>query len=148
MITNKKIFIDTAPLIYYIEEHKDYLSYLNLLFENLTKNNNTIFTSVITLLEVLVLPYKNNNPELANKYKEILENSNDIHLYSVTAEISKNAASLRAKYNIRTPDSIQFATAIMTQADTFLTNDISLKKISEIETIILNEEIKKSGRIT
>lgn len=131
IITNRKIFIDTAPLIYYIEEHKDYISYLNLLFENPQINRNTISTSVITLLEVLVLPYKNNDSTLANKYKEILENSNDIQLYSITAEISKYAAVLRAKYNLRTPDSIQFATAIITQAEIFITNDISLKKFQK-----------------
>ena len=38
MITNRKIFIDTAPLIYYIEEHKDYISYLNLLFLDFKMN--------------------------------------------------------------------------------------------------------------
>ena len=142
MIRNRKIFIDTAPLIYYIEEHKDYVEYLNLLFENPHDNSNIISTSVITLLEVLVLPYRKNDSSLANKYKNILENSNDIQLYSVTAEISKYAAALRAKYNLRTPDSIQFATAIITQAKIFITNDISLKRDSEIEVLILDEEIK------
>jgi len=142
MITNSKIFIDIVPLIYYIEEHPDYIAYLNLIFENIKKYENIISTSVITLLEVLVLPFKNNNIQLANKYKNILENSNDIELYPITIEISKYAAELRAKYNLRTPDSIQFATALITRADIFLTNDIALKRVSEIKTIILNEEIK------
>jgi len=142
MITNTKIFIDTAPLIYYIEENSDYIAYLNLIFENPEKYQNIISTSVITLLEVLVLPYKNNNIQLVNKYKNILENSNDIEIYPVTIEISKYAAELRAKYNLRTPDSIQFATAIIIKAGIFLTNDISLKRVSEIKTITLDEEIK------
>jgi len=67
MITNSKIFIDTVQLIYYIEEHPDYIAYLNLIFENIKKYENIISTSIITLLEVLVLPFKNNNIQLANK---------------------------------------------------------------------------------
>jgi len=66
MITNSKIFIDTVQLIYYIEEHPDYIAYLNLIFENIKKYENIISTSIITLLEVLVLPFKNNNIQLYN----------------------------------------------------------------------------------
>ena len=144
MISNKKIFVDTELLIYYIEEHSDYIAYLNSIFDVPQKNGNNILTSVITLLEVLVLPYKNNDIVLAKKYQDILENSKDISLYPVTTDISRYAAQLRAKYNLRTPDSIQIATAIISQADIFFTNDLSFKRVSEIEILILDEEIKKS----
>jgi len=49
--------------------------------------------------------------------------------------------AFRAKYGLKTPDSIQVATAIYTSADYFLTNDIRLKAIKEIETLVLDELI-------
>jgi predicted nucleic acid-binding protein len=42
------------------------------------------------------------------------------------------ASYLRATYTLRTPDAIQLATAIYSQADFFLTNDKQLSAITEI----------------
>lgn len=57
----------------------------------------------------------------------------------MTKALAIKAAELRAKYNLRTPDSIQLATAIEYNADYFLTNDIRLKSVAEINSIILSE---------
>jgi len=40
------------------------------------------------------------------------------------------------------PDSIQLATAVYYSADYFLTNDIRLKSVNEIEILVLDELIK------
>ena len=47
----------------------------------------------------------------------------------------------KAKYHIRTPDSIQLATGIIHGAETFITNDLALKKINEIKIIVLDDYI-------
>jgi len=58
----------------------------------------------------------------------------------INAQISETAAELRAKYSfIRTPDAIQIATAINTEADFFITNDKKLKGLSEIKSLVLDE---------
>ena len=50
------------------------------------------------------------------------------------------AADLRARYNLRTPDAIQIATAILTGCDAFLTNDDGLRRVSaEMPVIIMHE---------
>lgn len=62
-LTNKVVFLDTAPLIYYMEENNRYMSLLSDLF---TANNNGDFifkTSIVTLIEVLVHPMRHNGPE-------------------------------------------------------------------------------------
>lgn len=46
---------------------------------------------------------------------------------------------MRAKYSIRTPDAIQIAVGIIYGATKFLTNDPDLKKISEIEVLVLDD---------
>ena len=40
-----------------------------------------------------------------------------------------------------TPDSIQVATAVYASSEFFLTNDIRLKEVKEIETLVLDELI-------
>jgi len=142
-LKNKKVFLDTAPLIYYIEENQRYSTVLNKLFLDNSKGEFLFQTSVITLLEVLVLPMRQNEIQLVEQYQNILCNSLSIDIFDLNVEIAKRAAGYRAKYGLKTPDSIQFATAIYASADYFFTNDIQLKAVKEIEVLVLDELIKK-----
>lgn len=49
------------------------------------------------------------------------------------------AAELRAKYGIKTPDALFLATAILENANIFVTNDVRLKRIEEMNFLILGE---------
>lgn len=140
-LKNKKVFLDTAPLIYYIEDAKQYSKILNKLFLENSKGEFLFQTSVITLLEVLVLPMRKNEFQLVDQYQNILCNSPSIDIFNLTIEIAKSAAGFRAKYGLKTPDSIQVASAIFCSADYFLTNDIRLKAVQEIEILVLDELI-------
>jgi predicted nucleic acid-binding protein len=132
----KIIGLDTAPLIYFIEEG-NYFDLVSLFFETLSEGNLRAVTSTITLLEVLVQPYRCGNKDLAEKYREILLYSDNLLTFPVSNEIADKAAELRAKYKIRTPDAVQVATALHGEASIYLTNDKSLKKIQEIDMITL-----------
>ncbi|HMB98403.1 MAG TPA: PIN domain-containing protein [Balneolaceae bacterium] len=120
--------IDTAPFIYYMERHKTYGAIVKPIFKEIEKGNIQAITTNITLLEVLVQPYRFGDEKLAQRYRDILLNSEGLTTLTITHEITENAAKLRAKYLIRTPDAIQIATAVITNADAFLTNDEALKK--------------------
>lgn len=52
--------------------------------------------------------------------------------------MAEQAAIIRANYNIKTPDALQLATAIIHQADYFLTNDEQLKRVNDLEIITLS----------
>lgn len=116
----KTIFLDTAPLIYFIEGHSVYQNVLAEIFKANDDGNFTFITSSITLLEVLVKPLRENKPELAEEYKNILTKASGIEILEITNTLSIKAAELRAEFNLRTPDAIQVATAIQNKADYFL----------------------------
>jgi predicted nucleic acid-binding protein len=139
LFSNQTIFIDTAPLIYYIEENPKYLESLRQFFLSYEEYGYLFMSSVITLIEVLVLPLRHKKNELAQRYETILTGSKAIKLIAVDDEIAKIAARLRAEYALKTPDAIQLATAIAYSADTFLTNDKQLKTVKEINVITLDE---------
>jgi predicted nucleic acid-binding protein len=141
-LRSKKVFLDTAPLIYYIEENPQYSVLLNNLFLENSKGVFLFQTSVITLLEVLVLPMRMNENQLVEQYQKILCNSTSVNIIDITIDIAKKAASYRAKYGLKTPDSIQIATAVDASADYFFTNDIRLKAVTEIEILVLDDLIK------
>jgi predicted nucleic acid-binding protein len=140
IIKDKTVFIDTAPLIYYIEDsNRSYSDVLDIFFEMNLKMQVQLMTSTISLLEVLVIPLKTNNTGLADKYKYLLCQSNTFKLWGMDVEISSKAAALRAKYRLKTPDAIQIATAICHFSDYFLTNDKQLKIVDELNVLILDE---------
>ncbi len=133
---SKTIFLDTAPLIYFIEGHSAYQTILSRLFDFNDKGCFSFITSSVTLLEVLVKPLQAGQTDVAEQYRNILTTAPGIELFDVTAAIAGQAAQLRAKYNLRTPDAIQLATSIELRADYFLTNDNKLKVVSE--TIVVS----------
>ena len=138
-LTDNVVFFDTAPLIYYIEENRNYIKLLDKLFE---ANNNGKFlfqTSVITLIEVLIYPMRENQMQLAQKYQDILRHTSTIDLLDVNTDAAISAAKYRAAYGLRTPDAIQMATAVDSGANFFLTNDLKLKKVTEIEVLVLED---------
>jgi len=61
-------------------------------------------------------------------------------LIAISADIAEEAGILRGKHQfLRTIDALQIAAAIHAKADIFLTNDKELKKINEIDIIILSD---------
>jgi predicted nucleic acid-binding protein len=137
--TSKMVFLDTAPLIYFIEGHSAYQPILSRLFDFNDKGNFSFVTSSVTLLEVLVKPLREGQIAIAKQYRDILTTASGIEIFDVTSPIAEQAAKLRAKYNVRTPDSIQLATCIELGAEYFLTNDDKLKVVSEVMVVTVGE---------
>ena len=140
-LQGKTIGLDTAPLIYFIEEHPTYLETILNLFEAVERGEVTAVTSTVTLLEELVHPFRSNNDDLATEYRDILLHSKVI-TYDISAPIAEAAAQLRSRHNIRTPDAIQIAAAMHAGASHFLTNDARLPAIPSIEILVLDDVIR------
>jgi predicted nucleic acid-binding protein len=130
--------LDTTPLIYFIEEHPTYLKVVDPFFEAVEQGEIIAITSIMSLLETLVHPIRNADVKLAQKYRDILLNSEGFTTVLLDQNIAEEAARLRAFHNIRTPDSIQMATAIKTQASFFLTNDTRLPSLPNLKTLVLD----------
>jgi predicted nucleic acid-binding protein len=111
-------------------------------FEAVDRDDFKVVTSTITLLEVLVQPFRHNNITLAEEYRSILLNSANVTTVGISESVAEQAASLRAQHNIRTPDAIQLAAAIQEDASFFLTNDSRLPEVSSLKILILDDLIK------
>jgi predicted nucleic acid-binding protein len=143
ILRGQKICLDTAPIIYYIEDHETYRKIVRPVFVEIDIGNIEAITSTLTLLEVLVHPFRAGNQVLAEKYRDILLSSPGLITFEISHEISEMASRLRAKYSIRTPDAIQMAVGIRYGATNFLTNDPRLRKVTEIKVLILDDYLLK-----
>jgi hypothetical protein len=54
----KRIFIDTAQIIYFIEDHPTYKNVLKVLMDQVDSGQVMLFSSTLTLIEVLVQPIR------------------------------------------------------------------------------------------
>jgi predicted nucleic acid-binding protein len=138
------VAVDTAPFIYFVEQHPIFNPRVRPLFVALEAGDCSAITSTVTLVEVLVQPIRNGNLALAREYREILRSSSAMKMVPVTAEIAAEAARLRATFGLRTPDAIQLATAVVSQAAVFVTNDAHFSKLllAGLEILVLDAVAK------
>ena len=72
--------VDTAPFIYFIEEDERFLRVIAPLFEAAESGKLELIVSSLTLLEVLVVPYRAGNVQLAQRYEAMLTHSRGVRM--------------------------------------------------------------------
>ncbi|MCE9534936.1 MAG: type II toxin-antitoxin system VapC family toxin [Nitrospirae bacterium] len=102
-------------------------------------NHNHAVTSTVTLLELLVQSYRDQKEELAQKIFALATTYPKIEWMPVTLNVADRAAELWARYRLSTPDAIQLATAIGHKAARFYGNDRALRRVKEIECILVDD---------
>ena len=133
------IGIDTMLFIYAMEARSSYLPFLKPIFYSIEKGLIKGVTSIITLIEVLIKPLKDQNITAVKNYKFLLNNFPNLTMVNIDHHVAEKGAELRARYGIRIPDALQIASAIENRATTFLSNDHNLKKVKEIDIVVLKE---------
>ncbi len=124
--------------IYHFERAEAFWRKTQTIFENLEKGQFRGVTSAITLIEILTKPKKEKDYFLVKVYKELLTTFPYLEITNVNFEIADLASSLRAKYDLTTPDAILIASALNAKAGGFITSDAKLKKIKEIDVLVLS----------
>ncbi len=134
-----RVGFDTAPIIYFVEAHPTYNPIVTAIFQGIDQTHYTGYTSSISLCETLTMPFKVGDLVLAERYRDLLLHSLNFITLPITAPIAESAAKLRVRYQLRTPDALSVATAIITDCDLFLTNDVHLKRITEMPVLLLDD---------
>lgn len=135
----RRIFLDTAPVIYFVEENPHYAARAQGIFERLDNGELSAVASPITLSECLVLPYRSGNGEVAEAFTRLLVNSESVSFHPIDEQIADQAANLRAQHNLTLTDALQAAVALSSGCDAFLTNDVALKRVEGLNVIVLDE---------
>lgn len=136
----KTIFLDTAPVIYFIEAHEEYGSLVKIIVDAFQSGQVKAYLSVITIAEVLPKPVSEGEEELVAKFLAFLKHGENLTLLEITSQIAERAGRLRSKYeSLKTVDALQISSAIAAGADVFVTNDIRLKVVKEIDILVLKD---------
>lgn len=139
MTEYKKVFLDTTPLIYFLDDDIHFGLKTRQIFEEILYNDRLLLTSVLTCMEYLVHPYRTNNQA---KIKACADFLNDCHIpvLSINLEIATRAAQIRAAYkDFKSLDALQLATACVYGCDAFLTKNKQLRQFREIHCLTIDD---------
>ena len=128
-----------------MEEHRKYGELAHAVFVWIEEHRAAAVTSTITMLELLVQPYRLADMDRVNRFYALLSNYPQLDWIAPTLEITDSTARLRAEHNLKTTDALQAATALAASATGFVSNDRDFKRVSTIETLILDDLIQPSG---
>jgi predicted nucleic acid-binding protein len=131
------VALDTQIFIYFIEEDGRYLPLIKPLFEAIDRGDLLAVTSGLSLMEVLVVPYRSGNSALADRYESLLTYSRGLRFIEVDRRLLKAAAQLRATFKLKPPDAIQVAAALVGDCQSFLTNDRRIRAIPGLKILQL-----------
>jgi predicted nucleic acid-binding protein len=132
------VAIDTAVFIYFIEEHPRYPPLIAPLFEEAARGKRELVTSAVTLLDLLVVPYRVGNLQLAQRYEVLLTRSGGVRVIDITRDQLRAAAQLRAATAMKTPDALQVAAAFGSSPPIWNMSDAQRARARLVTTSQLN----------
>lgn len=133
------VALDTSIFLYFIEEHPLYLPLVEPLFEAIDAGELEAVTSSLTLLEVLVIPFRFSNAALIERYETLLTKSQGLRLVDLDRDFLRAVAQVRASTRAKTPDAIQLAAAMAAGCPVFLTNDDRIPGLPGLRVLRLDD---------
>ena len=95
------------------------------------------------MLELLVQPYRVSDIDRVNQFYALLSSYPHLTWVAPTLEIADLGARLRAEHNLRTPDALEAATALVGGATGFISNDPVFQRLGNLEVAILDDFLKE-----
>jgi predicted nucleic acid-binding protein len=134
-----KVFLDTSPVVYYVEAVPAFAEVAKGIFALIGKGQMQGVVSPVTLAECVTLPVQLGQLELRQRFTDLLTATEGILFVNIDAAIAQQAAELRIRYGLKLPDALQVATAIAAGCEAFLTNDVALKRVKELRVLTMVE---------
>jgi predicted nucleic acid-binding protein len=117
------LVVDTSVAIAYLTGTEPTSRVATQLFDVfVSTGRNLASLSMVTVGEILVHPFRR-GPAAVATAEGFLRHFAEIRLVDVSYDIAKEAARIRATTNLRTPDALIIATAVVSEADVLVTND-------------------------
>ena len=134
-----RLFLDTAPVIYYVERNPSYTALVDDIFDRIDAGSLAAVTSPITLAECLVMPIRQGLAQVQQDFADVIVSGANVFFVTLDEAIARQAADLRARYQLALADAFQLAAALAGGSGAFLTNDHYLKRVRELPVLVLDE---------
>jgi len=129
---NALLLIDSAPIIYVLEDHPELASVFRPVFVAHDEGLLRLAVTTVTLAEVLTGPLGARDEVLAERYRATLKSW---FVVDLDAEIAESAARLRAACKLKLADAVQAASALAVGADALVTHDRDFSALRDLRVL-------------
>ncbi len=129
---NALLLVDSAPIIYVLEDHPELASVFRPVFEAHDEGLLRLAVTTVTLAEVLTGPLGARDEVLAERYRATLKSW---FVVDLDAEIAESAARLRAACKLKLADAVQAASALAVGADALVTHDRDFSALRNLRVL-------------
>lgn len=126
------LLIDTAPIIYVLEEHPSLAARFAPLFDAHAAGRLRFAVTTVTIAEVLTGPLRLGEEGLARRYRAVLQSWQVVGL---DLDIAESAARLRATSRLKLADALQAASALAINAVALVTHDQDFARVRGLNII-------------
>lgn len=126
------VLVDSAPIIYFLEDHPKYAARFEPLFEAHRAGSVRFAVTTITVAEVLTGPLQAGDEALARRLRATLDSWQMVPL---DADIAESAARLRASLRLRLADAVQAASALAINASALVTHERDFSRVRSLRVI-------------
>lgn len=124
MQVRRNVYLDANAIIRFSESEETQMA---ALYEKAVEKRLQLYTSELTLAEVLVLPIRDGDHELVEAYKAFLRSDPTLNVVPVTRAVLQQSAELRAVHGGKGPDAIHCATAVLCGCTIVVSSDRRLR---------------------
>lgn len=130
------IYLDANAIIQLVEGEAPELLFLA---EMAAADLIRIYTSELSLAEVLVGPLRKSQNELVNFYEDMLKSDDFIAVLKVDRPILRHSAELRATLGFKGPDAIHVATSLASGCTIFVSSDKRIRLPEGMKRVELHQ---------
>lgn len=138
------LFLDSGPLVRLLQMHPDFYPAVSGVLDLVYEKNIQVLVSSVTLFELSCRAFAAREGVLARQYREFFENSANVRVCDVNAEVSVKAAELfaaasRTNHKLSEAESLRLATAFVNGADCILTECANFREATDVNVVTLDE---------
>lgn len=124
-----KVALDSSILIYHLEDAEPYSGLTEIALAAVAEGAPAAVLSTISVTELLVKPFADGREDRVVVFEKFVLSLPNATIVPPGYRAAREAARLRARYDLRTPDALLIATAIDEKAEALLTNDGRLRRL-------------------
>ena len=123
--------MDSAPIIYYLEDHPVFGRRFAELFERAEAGDHELVISTVTLVEVLTGPLRKGDERLSDDYRQALTRPPTWQVADLTIAIAHRAARIRSQTRLRLSDAAIVATALEMSCIALVSHDRDFRALAQ-----------------
>lgn len=131
--------VDTMVFVHHFEGRGPQADRASALLAAAETGRCRLVTSVLAVMEVLVVPKREGLDDLCQAYRRFFDGLPNFTVVPVDLETAMIAAEIRATHRVKPRDAVHLATAVQHRVDALVSEDRALRRVNRVRVIGLDE---------